>query len=116
MYYEDVEWCARQRKNGRRVAVCLRSQIIHEARGSDRGENASYYIARNSLLYADTFSPSQRRRVRALSRLNLCYHRLRLLVARPYARARREAIVHGYRDGLLARSGPRPHRTTSRQQ
>lgn len=38
LYYEDVDICARLWKAGRRVLVCPRAQVIHDARRSSRRE------------------------------------------------------------------------------
>lgn len=52
MYYEESDWCRRIRRAGYRVLYVPESRVWHKVSLSDEGRNdATYYFARNRLLY-----------------------------------------------------------------
>lgn len=52
LYYEETDWCRRIRDAGYRIRYIPESRVMHKVSLSNNGRNnASYYYARNRLLY-----------------------------------------------------------------
>ena len=60
VYYEDVDWCVRARRNGFRVITVPSSRVRHRVSSSLRGGTSPvtmYYLVRNHLLLMDRNFP-----------------------------------------------------------
>src|SRR6185436_18618915 len=55
-YHEEVDWCTRARRAGRRIVYCPTAVVTHTGRGSAGGQASirvrKYFAARNSVLFA----------------------------------------------------------------
>ena len=60
MYYEDVDWCLRCRKAGKRVVVATRGRVLHKGSGrpaAAKSLNAYYYYQRNWVRMVRKYAP-----------------------------------------------------------
>lgn len=100
LYYEDVDFSHRAKKEGFRVTINRDETIVHYA-SSSVGKNSpamQYYMARNHLLFLETFAP--------------LYTRIRELIRLPktlYQARDRTYELLGIRDYFLRRFGKRDY-------
>jgi hypothetical protein len=110
LYYEDVEWCLRGKHAGFQVLAAPGARVYHpDTRLRDQESPlVTYYLARNSLLFA------KRRRLGYAVRLRLWLTHARTLLSwsvRPrwrHKRRQRDALARALRDFARGRLGPAP--------
>lgn len=95
MYYEDVDWCLRTRKQGFRVVTVPTSRVWHKVSLS-LGEGTSpiiiYYLIRNQLLFTNKNLPLSFRPRRWLRDLEIIAFKLAWLLTQPQI-ANREGLA-----------------------
>lgn len=57
LYYEDVDYCLRAKKEGFKCKVVPEARITHRQAKSEIGDQREYYLARNHLLFLEKHAP-----------------------------------------------------------
>jgi GT2 family glycosyltransferase len=110
-FYEEAEWCARMKRGSLQSYVVPSARIYHKVSRSTPGLVSTYLLTRNRLMWMRENLPLTVR-VRSLPYLSkeLVWHLcnaagVRLNNRMGYSRAHSLALVEGWKDYLLGRSG-----------
>ncbi|MEM3432914.1 MAG: glycosyltransferase family 2 protein [Candidatus Methanomethyliaceae archaeon] len=106
-YHEDIDWCYRGKQAGFKVLVVPQAKIWHPdtRRRDENSPLVTYYVARNSLLFA------KKHRFGAIVLLRMFFQYLRVLTSwtvRPrwrYKRRQRDALARALLHFMLGRAG-----------
>ena len=108
-YHEEVDWCMRARRAGRRVVYCPLAVVSHTGRGAAGGDASvrirKYFAARNTVLFARKHATAwQGAKLACFLAASLP---LQLLWQWPGGRAAEVLLkMRGVRDGLAGRRPP----------
>lgn len=97
LYYEDVEWCYRVKKQGYKIIYQPKAKIWHHESPTSQNPTGVYYLTRNRLWFMKEYATTiQYTTFFLLSLLYFIYHTLRFVKNKELS----SALYHGMRDGI----------------